>query len=369
MSDGVLDSLGQTVDAPSPSAFLRDLFARWSMPEVLAQIEWLRGLKVLVVGEAILDEYVTCDAMGKSGKEPVLITRYRSRDLHAGGALAIANHLAEFCDQVELVSYLGEVDSREEFIRSRLNPNVRASFVYRKTAPTIVKRRFVDGYSRAKLFGVYEFDDEPLNPSEEQNFFDLIGPRLGQVDVTLASDFGHGLISPAAVELLAREAKFLAVNTQLNSANVGFHTISKYPRADYVCIHEGELRLDARSKSGDLGELLTRLAGRMKSEALMVTRGRQGTLMYRRGDGFSACPAFAEEVVDRIGAGDAVLALSSLCVAAGMPSELVGLLANMAGAQAVAITGNAHAISRSRMIQRLEKLPKTSARRRANHER
>ena len=65
----------------------------------------------------------------------------------------------------------------------------------------------------------------------------------------IVADYGHGLITPRMADLMIEKSRFLAVNTQINAANIGFHTISKYRRADYVCIQEGELRHDSRSRA------------------------------------------------------------------------------------------------------------------------
>ena len=79
-----------------------------------------------------------------------------------------------------------------------------------------------------------------------------------------------------AIEVLCREARFLAVNTQSNAGNLGYHTISKYPRADYVCIAENEMRLDARDRRGDLRGMVRQLSQRLHCGRMVVTRGKRG---------------------------------------------------------------------------------------------
>ena len=333
----------------------RDAFAP---TDVTSAIKSFAGLKVMVVGEAIIDEYVYCDQMGKSAKEPVLAMRYNSREKFAGGALAIANHLASFCDRVELITFLGDRDRQEEFVRENLAPNIDATLLTKRDSPTIVKRRFVESYLLQKLFEVYEINDEPLDEDDESAFCSLLESRLELPDVVIVSDFGHGMLTPRAVRVLGKRARFLSVNTQINAANIGFHTISKYKRADYVCIHEGEIRLDARSRRADLDHLIRELANRMDCDNVLVTLGKRGCSYFNAGRGNLACPAFATNVVDRIGSGDAVLAVTSLAVAAGVPGEMVAFLSNVIGAQAVQILGNRRAIDRAATIKFVETLLK-----------
>jgi len=343
--------------APSVSAYLDQFRHQHNAGELVAHLDSLRSLKTLVIGEAIIDEYVYCDALGKSSKEPVLVMKYVSKEQYAGGSLAVANHIANFCDDVHLLTYLGTENSHETFVRSHLLPNVKTSFVSKAGSPTIVKRRFLDRYSSAKLSAVYEFNDEMLAPAEERQVADTLAELLPQYDLVIASDFGHGLITPAIADLLADQAPFLVMNAQINAANVGFHTISKYPRADYICIHEGEIRLDTRSRTGDLRKLVADVAGRLECGTIMITRGQNGTLVCRNG-AFSDAPALAVKVVDRIGAGDAVLAITALSVARGVEPDVLGFIGNLVGAQAVSIVGNSRSIDRVALIRSVESLLK-----------
>jgi rfaE bifunctional protein nucleotidyltransferase chain/domain len=344
--------------SPEASAFLEGFRAKFTAADIVGYLDRLRDLKVMVVGEAILDEYVYCDALGKSGKEPILAMRYLSRELNAGGSLAIAKHLSDFCNHVDLVTYLGAVEAQEPFVRSHLKSNVHPAFIYKSQSPTIVKRRYVDNYSLAKLFEMYEFNDELLSPAEEDAFCAALEARLASCDVVVVADFGHGLLTPKAIELLCTKARFLAVNTQLNAANMGFHSISKYRRASYLCVHDGEIRIDTRSRLGDLRTLVQEASARVSCPLVMVTRGSAGTLFYRRDAGFVQTPALASRVVDRIGAGDAVLALTSMCVAAGVPDEAIGFIANSIGALAVQIVCNRTSIERVQLVRFIESLLK-----------
>jgi bifunctional ADP-heptose synthase (sugar kinase/adenylyltransferase) len=341
--------------------FAERLSERFDIDDVLTGLAEIRRLKVAVVGETIIDEYAYCDAIGKSGKEPIIVNRFLGCDAQAGGVLAVANHLADFCPHVEVVSALGSIDSREEFVRSALRPGVIPSFTTKSGAPTIVKRRYIDAYSRAKMMGVYHMDGSPLAGDDERSFVTALERAIDRCDVVIVADYGHGLVTRRAVDTLAERSRFLAVNTQLNAANAGYHVLSKYSRTDYACLHEGELRMDARDLRAELGALLESTAERMGAAAIMATLGRQGTALYCRHRGVFRCPALASAVVERIGAGDAVLALSSVAVAAGLPPELVGVLGNLAGAQMVAVMGNSASIKRSRLLESVRHLLASAA--------
>ena len=330
-----------------------------------AELERLRGLRVALVGETIIDEYVYTDAIGKSGKEPMLVCRHVSQEAQGGGVLAIANHLSEFCESVELVSALGAEDCREEFVRSTLSPRVQPRFIYKQASPTIVKRRYLDAYSLAKLMGVYHYNPAALCREDEAALGALLRSALQNADLVIVADYGHGLLTPKLVDQLVTTSAFLAVNTQMNAANQGYHTLSKYRRLDYACLHEGELRLDARDLHGDLMGLAKAALERFDARALTVTRGKQGSLLLHREAGAFETPALATRVLERVGAGDAVLALTSLALARGVQPELVGILGNLAGAQQISVMGNSQHIKKARLLEQLqEHLPERARTRR-----
>ncbi len=337
--------------------YLDDFRSRFSARDIRDYLDRLSTMNVAVVGEAILDEYVYCDQLGKTAKEPVLAMRYESAEMFAGGSLAVANHLAGFCRSVELVTCMGSYDGHERFIRSNLLPNVRLNFVYKSDSPTIIKRRYVEKTLNTKLFEVYFINDAPLNSEDEAQLKSLLGERVQSADAVVVSDFGHGLVTPALKRQLESSAKFLALNTQINAANIRFHAISSYRRADYVCINEGEIRLDARDRVGPLERLVADLTEKMSCERVLVTRGQRGVEYFAEGTHFPS-PSFAGNVVDRVGSGDAVLAISAVCVAAGIPSEAVAFVANVIGAQKVQVMGNRSSIDRVATYKFVEALLK-----------
>lgn len=343
---------------PEVRTYLDDFRQRHSANEIIRYLDSLRSAKVLVIGEAILDEYIYCSALGKSAKEPILAMQYTSQDRHAGGSLAIANHLAGFCNQVKLVTYLGATESHEQFVRQSLRPNVKPTFIYKANSPTLVKRRYVEQYSMSKVLEIYEMNDALLNLHESDEVCTVLETCLPQYNIVVVADFGHGLITNSVVDVLVNRACFLAVNTQINAANAGFHTISKYNRANYICVHEGEIRLDHRDRHADIETLVAGLSRRLNCKTIMVTQGKRGTLLYQDGKGFNKSPSLAIKVVDRVGAGDSVLALSSVCVAQEMPTEIVSFIANIVGAQAVTIVGNSTSIDRVAVLKTVESLLK-----------
>jgi len=344
---------------PEPTvAYLADLRERVGVPSILDVVERLRGARLLVVGEAIIDEYHYCSILGPSSKAPVMAMQHLGEDRFAGGAAAIANHLAGFCDEVGLLTMVGAADDLGDWVLSQLQPNVNAACLRKQGAPTILKRRYRESYAQQHCFEVYFMDDSPLCAEDDDRLDGLLADWLGRYDAVLVADYGHSMLQAGARRRICAGSRFLAVNTQANAGNRGYHTVSKYGRADMVCLAETELRLEARDRTGRPEPMLERMAAHLGTRLAIATRGSGGCLIHEPGSGLSTAPALAVEVVDRVGAGDAFLALAASATAVGASAEIAAFLGNVAGSEAVATVGNRRSLERlpfSRHVQSLLK--------------
>jgi len=340
-------------------AFLETARESDLLPRLLEDLESTRDLKVLVVGDAIIDEYRHVLPLGKSPKENMIATLSRDREAFAGGVIAAANHVAAFCRDVRVLTCVGDDGAHDALISSSLKPNVALETVRRAGKPTTCKTRFIEtGYMR-KLFEVYEMDDGPLQGDEEAALIDLIAARAADVDLVIVTDFGHGMITPAVVEALSRHARFLAVNTQTNSANHGYNLITRYSKADYICIDAPEARLALADKFSDIAVIASeKLPARVACDRLVITHGKHGCVCRDRSVGTTRVPAFTNMVVDTVGAGDAFFAVTAPLVAVGAPMDRVGFIGNAAGAIKVGIVGHRRSVEKVPLIKFLTTLLK-----------
>jgi rfaE bifunctional protein nucleotidyltransferase chain/domain len=322
------------------------------LEEICDLIDSVADYRVLVVGDAIIDEYQYVLPMHKTPKENMIATRYQDRELFAGGVFAAANHVASFCKQVDVITCLGDFDRHEDLARQSLKPNVGLNVFTRTGAPTTLKRRFVDPSYMRKLFEVYFMNDEPLPTDVQREVDGAIADVAGEYDVVIAADFGHGLIASSSINALTENARFLAVNTQSNSANLGYNLITKYRRADYICIDAPEARLAVSDRLSNVGDIAHQLAeNHLDCSKIIVTQGKHGCVTFESGGIVHTIPAFAKNVVDTVGAGDAFLAVTAPLVAAGAPMSRVGFIGNVVGALKVEIVGHRRSIEKASLIK------------------
>ncbi|HYM30224.1 MAG TPA: PfkB family carbohydrate kinase [Candidatus Cybelea sp.] len=332
---------------PAVNAYLSEHRPTDMLKRVLTAIESVQNKRVLLIGDTIVDEYQYAVPMGKTPKENMIAARFENRELFAGGVIAAANHVADFCGEVEVLSVLGEKESHEGLIRKSLKSNVSCDFLFRADVPTTRKCRFVDPGHMRKLFEVYHFDETPIEGRIERQLGELIVRKARDADVVIVTDFGHGMVTAKTIETVTEHAPFLAVNAQSNSANHGYNLITKYAKADYVCIDAPEARLALHDRFTDLGELIeNRLAPSLGCDRLIVTHGKNGCVTYDKAVGLSRIPAFTQQVIDTVGAGDAFLAITSPIVAAGAPMEVAGFIGNAVGALKVGIVGHRQSVEK-----------------------
>ncbi len=330
------------------NSYLMRFKKRYSKEYLFDVLEAMKDTRVLVVGEAILDEYTFGRSIGKSAKEPIVALKEIKKELYAGGSIAIANHLASFCKEVTLFAMLGEENSQEAFVRRSLPKNVKPVFFYKKSAPTIMKKRFMEEVPLQKLLEFYVMSDKSPSASESAEVVRTLRKLFKSHDLVICGDFGHGMLDRASRKELMQRSPFLALTAQANAGNMGFHTLSVFPKADYVCADERELRLEARERNHDLISVMRNVATKLRYKNFIVTGGPMGCYLYNRGK-ITNAPTMRSSFTDRMGAGDAFLALTAPLVHNRVPLDVVGFIGNAVGALAIGIVGNKRPIKKAEL--------------------
>ena len=150
------------------SRYLNYITKKFSFHDIKNLISKLFAIKVLVIGETILDKYVFCETLGKSGKEPILALRELKTETYYGGSIAISNHLSNFCKSIKLFTMIGQKKEYKNDIIKNKAKNISINFFYKRNSPTIVKERFVDLINKNKILGVYKINDELINVKQQK---------------------------------------------------------------------------------------------------------------------------------------------------------------------------------------------------------
>ncbi len=286
--------------------------------------------------------------MGTASKDPVISTRKTNQEQFAGGVLAVGNHIAQFCENIELISVLGSQKSQECFIKNHLNKNIKPVFFFKKNSETIVKTRFLEEKRLTKIFKIENSDGEIIPTSIENDILRHLKSKIKDYEILVVSDFGHGLLSKNIRKYITKNSNYLALNVQTNSSNFGFNTISKYDKANFISLNNRELQMYFQDNEYHNTDLLKKLIKIKKYNKILLTASNEGVIFFD-GNYIKTHKAFTSRPVDTIGAGDAVFSIGSLFSYINQ-DEYIPQIANIVGAIAVKIIGNKEPVTKSKIL-------------------
>lgn len=311
------------------TAYLDGTRPRGFLDRIRSAFERADQMAITVVGETIVDEYRYVTPLGRPVKEFCLATvRAREPEAFLGGVIAASKHA--------------------EWVRLNVVTNSHVK---------VTKTRYVDGAFNRKLFEVYSERELELLPTQRAKFQLELAEAVKASDIVIVFDFGHGLMGATEREMVAA-SRFLAINAQTNTGNFGFNPVTKYMRADYVCVDEPEARLATGMQTEPIRDVASKLAEAMHAQNTIMTNGRAGCLSCFRHGYPIHTPAFAFNGIDTMGAGDAFLAATAPLIAAGLDLEAAALVGNVAGALKVGIVGHRRHVGREELLQSVEALLK-----------
>ena len=345
--------------SPRQKKAIKKIKKKSDFKNIKKNIDNFSKLKILVIGETIIDQYNFCEAIGKSGKDPMLVLKEIKQDQYLGGVLSIARNLSELTNKITVLSMLGEKKDYLNDINKNLPKKIKTKFIFKKDSPTIVKKRLIDSISQSKVIGIYNINDEILNKADENLFNKLLLKEIKKHDLIIVSDYGHGFISKKSANIICKKSKFLALNAQVNASNIGYHTIRNYNNFNTLLINEKEIRHEMRDKISKLEILMSNLSKEKNIKNLIVTMGTSGSILYHKiKNKFYYSDAYAHQIVDKIGAGDTMLSVIGPCLKSNIDSDITLLIGSLASAHSVETMGNKHSINKVKMLKTLESILK-----------
>jgi len=152
----------------SQSSFIKKLKSKYNSKMIIECLDKVSKNTPLVIGEAIIDEYVFCSAVGKSGKEAYLVMQEKKSEIYLGGVLSIAQNLSSISKNINLITTLGSVKSFKDKILKNLKKNINLIYNIKKNSSTIVKKRFIEEIDNVKMLGIYTLSEEPSSEKEDK---------------------------------------------------------------------------------------------------------------------------------------------------------------------------------------------------------
>jgi D-glycero-beta-D-manno-heptose-7-phosphate kinase len=325
------------------------------LPSLASLLPVFAETEVLVVGDLVADEYVYGETERISREAPVLIVRYEASELKAGGAGNAAANLAALGVKVRALGVVGDDALGAALLDEMERGGIDVSSVLRVRGwQTEAKTRILAGgrsTRRQQMIRLDRAPRDPLPPAAERKLVKEL-ERLGRrARAVLASDYGSGALGAEAIEALRR----------VKRAGVPVCVDSRYNLRAYTgltMVKPNEVELETASgvslaQPNGVERAARALLKRVDCDVLLVTRGKHGMSVFRRGQPPVHVPAHgSQDAVDVTGAGDTVAATFSAGLAAGGDPVAAARLANIAGALVVQKPGTA-TVSRDELAAEL----------------
>ena len=280
--------------------------------EIEEFINKVKDLKVLVVGETIIDEFVEVEYQGQSMKSfcPVFRFTGAKKEVQNGGAGAVVGHLKDFVKSVELIT-----NTNEE----------------------IVKTRFIDRDGKKKHLELNKIDNSE---------FGEITVDVTKYDVVIVADFGHGFCDKMNI------GSGFNLMCQTNSNNFGFNRLSKWKnhRKQSICLdlREASLQVNERFETCSDEKAIEIYNYEINCDDLFVTLGGKGALLTEGKDIFRQ-PVFKSDIIDTIGAGDTFFAFTSLMSSVDIAHEDKLMIPSLAASLSTTWLCNEQSVTRQKL--------------------
>ena len=312
-------------------------------------IRRISGVRVLVVGDVMLDTYLDCRALGVADEAPVPLLEVRSQSSALGGAANVARNLARLGAHTALVGLVGG-DSQGEVVGKLLRESGVDGLLLQTQRPTILKTRVLSGdhyYLR--------LDEEQLSPlteAEQASLAAHIEAQLSQADLLVVSDYDKGLLSPGLVERIERLARD---RSRRIVADLKPRNALTWRHLDLIAPNLSEARSlcsllhPGREPSDDPETIADSLRTRLGC-AVVLKMGSQGMLVAPSSGSPSRLEALCRSPLQVSGAGDTVLATLAAALAQGASLHQAARLANLAASVSVS-KPSTHAVSAAELME------------------
>lgn len=307
-------------------------------------VRCFRDLRVVVVGDLIVDEYISCDPLGMSQEDPTIVVTPIHHDFFIGGAAIVAAHAAGLGAEVNYFSIIG-CDPVSHFARDKLiEHGVEGTLLEDHSRPTTLKQRYrAQGKTLLRVSHLRQHD---ISKELIDRLLAQISVRLEGADLLIFSDFNYGCLPQSLVDGLIKHCRTIGipmVADSQSSSQIG--DIARFKGMLLITPTEHEARLAVRDNTSGLTVLSDLLLEKAQANHVLVTLGAEGVLVHSPDNMHGALrtdqlPALNVAPKDISGAGDCMLTCAAMSMVAGASIWEAAYLGSIAAACQVGRVGN-----------------------------
>jgi rfaE bifunctional protein kinase chain/domain len=316
-----------------------------SIPSLASALDQMRSLKVCVIGDTIVDEYIQCDPLGMSQEDPTIVVTPILTQRYVGGAAIVAAHARHLGAQsVEFISVIGDDDAGRYLAGQLDSYGVRARLIEDDNRPTTLKQRYRAG--NKTMLRVSHLRQHKITKALQQQALGYIRASLSNADLVIFADFNYGALPQELVEEVTDECTrrgIKMVADSQSSSQTG--DVSRFKNAALLTPTEREARIALGNYEDGLVVIAERLRQKANAENIVVTLGAEGVLIHpkatEKGQWLTdRLAALNTAPRDTAGAGDCLLVCAAMSMAVGRSIWESVYLGSLAAACQVARVGN-----------------------------
>ena len=302
----------------------------------------LKGKRIHVVGDTIVDSYTRTTLIGGQTKTPTFSVLYQGSDNYIGGAGIVAQHLRAAGADVIFSTVLGDDNLKDFVIEGLSESGVECKAIIDKTRPTTNKNAIIaGGYRLLKI-------DTLDNRSISENIAEDLSSSISNTpcDAVVFSDFRHGIFNGLTIPELTKaipENVYKVADSQVASR---WGNILDFKDFDLITPNEREARFSLADQDSTVGNLAGELIRKNGCKSLILKLGERGSFVVtdknpdEKNESYFSVDSFASNVVDAVGAGDAMLAYATLLMLTTNSLQIAVILGSMAAACECEYDGN-----------------------------
>jgi rfaE bifunctional protein kinase chain/domain len=308
--------------------------------DLFSTLDSFAGVKVHIIGDMIVDSYTYCSLIGGNTKTPTFSLRFDEQIDFVGGAGIVAKHMKKAGADVTLTTVLGD-DELGRFVLADLEAaGVRVNADISKNRPTTQKNLFTtQGY---RMLKVDKVDNRPVSGKVLKDLCAAV--RDIPADAVVFSDFRHGIFSAATIPELTASLPSTALKVADSQVASRWGNILEFEGFDLITPNEREARFALGDQDSTIRPLALELYLKAKCKYLMLKMGKKGMITYREPSpevrSFFNLDTFTDNVVDPVGAGDALLSYATLALVRGRCPVIASVLGAVAASLACERDGN-----------------------------
>lgn len=294
-----------------------------------------QNLKVAVVGDMMLDDYLIGSVDRISPEAPVPVVSIKKERFVLGGAANVVNNLSTLGAKAVCFGVVGEDFDGERLIKELEAKSIEISGIVKTNdRPTIVKRRIISGTQQ--LLRLDWEDVRAIPENLEDNLLEEIEKRIDGLNAIILSDYDKGVLTPRVVKRIITMCRERGIIVTVdpkpkNALNyIGATSMTPNRKEAVECL--GKKSFDNMLETGK------ELKEKLQLDNLLLTRSEEGMSLFH-GDDIINIPTYAKEVFDVTGAGDTVISVFTLACAAGVTLHEAAKIANTAAGVVVGKMG------------------------------